>query len=71
MNSDETLDFETSGGETEIGILLENLGRVNYGQPHIFVQKKGLWEGAVYVNLEKVGSWNVTPLEFKKSFVNR
>ncbi|KAB7496374.1 Beta-galactosidase-1-like protein 3 [Armadillidium nasatum] len=37
---DQTLDFDTPGGETEISILLENLGRVNYGEPHYFVQKK-------------------------------
>ncbi|RXG50765.1 Beta-galactosidase-1-like protein 2, partial [Armadillidium vulgare] len=68
---DKTLDFEIpEGGETEVSILLENLGRVNYGEPHDFVQKKGIWEGAVYVNLEKVPRWDVTPLEFKKNFVN-
>ncbi|KAL7643806.1 UNVERIFIED_CONTAM: hypothetical protein RMT77_005812 [Armadillidium vulgare] len=68
---DKTLDFDIpEGGETEISILLENLGRVNYGEPHDFVQKKGIWEGALYVNLEKVARWDVTPLEFKKNFVN-
>ncbi|KAB7501869.1 Beta-galactosidase-1-like protein 2, partial [Armadillidium nasatum] len=68
---DKTLDFDIpEGGETEVSILLENLGRVNYGEPHDFVQKKGIWEGVVYVNLEKVPRWDVTPLEFKKNFLN-
>ncbi|KAL7630411.1 UNVERIFIED_CONTAM: hypothetical protein RMT77_019426 [Armadillidium vulgare] len=67
---DETLEFSTSGGETEIGFLIENLSRVNFGKPHYYKQKKGLWEGNIYVNLEKITTWEITPLEFKKSFVN-
>ena len=43
-----TIDLSEAGDKTGIftlDLLVENVGRANYGRPHEFVQKKGLWEG--------------------------
>lgn len=51
-------------------IVVENLGRVNYGVPHDYKQKKGLWEGPVHLDNAKLTNWTIVPLEFKKAWVN-
>lgn len=56
---------------SEVSILVENLGRVNYGQPHKFHQKKGLWEGPVTIDGVEPVEWNTYAIEFKSSQVNR
>jgi len=50
-------------------IMVENLGRTNYGQPHDFNQLKGLWEGAVSIDGTVLEDWEIIPLEFKSSWV--
>lgn len=41
------------------------MGRVNYGEPHDFVQKKGLWEGPIILDGYRLSDWLIVPLEFK------
>nr|XP_045607884.1 beta-galactosidase-1-like protein 2 [Procambarus clarkii] len=68
------LDKELSlpGGDAvaEVSILVENLARVNYGQPHKYHQKKGLWEGPVLIDDLQINEWIMYPLEFKAELVN-
>lgn len=52
-----------------LDIVVENLGRVNYGKPHDFKQKKGLWEGPVLLDGEPLYDWKIIPLEFKSKWV--
>uniref|UniRef100_A0A2P2I5I9 Beta-galactosidase n=1 Tax=Hirondellea gigas TaxID=1518452 RepID=A0A2P2I5I9_9CRUS len=66
---DKTVTITGTGSETDINILVENLGRVNSGYPHKFMQKKGLWEGSVLIDREVVNNWKMIPLEFKQSFI--
>ena len=33
-----------------LDLMVENLGRANFGSPHNFEQKKGLWEGDVLLD---------------------
>jgi beta-galactosidase len=70
LNRDKNISLPGNGNVDRLDILVENLGRVNYGAAHNFYQKKGLWEGDVLVDRERVLGWAMTPLEFKKSFVN-
>ena len=49
--------------------VVENLGRVNYGEPHDFNQKKGLWEGPVSIDGSILSNWTIVPLEFKGAWV--
>lgn len=51
-------------------IVVENLGRANYGVPHDYKQKKGLWEGPVLLDDVVLQDWTIIPLEFKKAWVN-
>ena len=34
----------------QLDILVENLGRANFGVPHTFNQKKGIWEGDILID---------------------
>ncbi len=52
-----------------LDIVVENMGRVNYGKPHDFVQKKGLWEGPVFLDGDRLSNWQIIPLEFKSDWV--
>ncbi|CAL4143066.1 unnamed protein product, partial [Meganyctiphanes norvegica] len=58
-------------GPQVLDILVENLGRVNYGKPHSFSMKKGLCEGPVLLNREKICNWTIYPLEFKSSWLQK
>ncbi|XP_044744677.1 beta-galactosidase-1-like protein 2 [Coccinella septempunctata] len=53
-----------------LDLLVENWGRVNFGLLPQFNQFKGLWQGGVLINKEKVTSWKIYPIEFKKSWNN-
>lgn len=64
------VDFENSKEIVVMDIVVENLGRVNFGVPHDFKQKKGLWEGPVYLDNVMLKDWTIIPLEFKKPWVN-
>lgn len=52
-----------------LDLVVENMGRVNYGHIPDFVQFKGLTED-VYLNDEKITGWEIIPFEFKKSWNN-
>ena len=77
---DAILDIDLTGvpgapfGDSEeviLDLLVENMGRANYGRPHEFMQKKGLWEGPVLLDGQELKDWEIVPLEFKKKGVNR
>lgn len=53
----------------DIDIVVENMGRVNFGEPHDFKQKKGLWEGPVFLDGVRLSNWQIIPLEFKSDWV--
>ena len=50
-------------------IIVENMGRVNFGRPHDFYQLKGLWEGPVSIDGNILSNWTIVPLEFKGAWV--
>lgn len=50
-----------------LDLIVENMGRVNYGHIKNFAQFKGLMDD-VYLNNEKILGWNIIPFEFKKSW---
>ena len=52
-------------------IIVENMGRVNYGKPHDFKQKKGLWEGPILLDGNQLFDWEIIPLEFKMAWINQ
>ncbi|XP_063613408.1 beta-galactosidase-1-like protein 2 [Penaeus indicus] len=62
---DKELTLPGTGAVAELSILVENLGRVNYGTPHKYHQQKGLWEGPVLVDGVRVDEWEIRPMEFK------
>ncbi|CAL4082809.1 unnamed protein product, partial [Meganyctiphanes norvegica] len=65
-------ELTLNGGSAPVSlkIMVENLGRVNYGKPHNFKQIKGIVEGPVLIDDVELGEWLITPLEFKKSFIS-
>lgn len=65
------LEFDSEArAVARLDIIVENTGRVNYGQPHDFMQKKGMWEGPVYIDDILQTNWTHIPLEFKTPWVN-
>ncbi|PYZ99367.1 hypothetical protein A6K26_009645, partial [Gammaproteobacteria bacterium 2W06] len=62
---DKELTLPGVGAVAELRILVENLGRVNYGAPHKYHQQKGLWEGPVLVDGVQIDEWEMQPMEFK------
>lgn len=50
-------------GVVSLELLAENLGRANFGVPHTFNQKKGIWEGDILIDNEVVDDWEHVPLE--------
>ena len=72
---DPTLSVELPQGVTcspscTVDLLVENLGRVNFGSPHDFDQKKGLWEGDILLDGEIVDGWEHVPLEMRSEWVS-
>ena len=59
------------GSECTLDLVVENLGRTNYGKPYQFDQKKGLWEGPVSLDGKIITDWEIIPLEFKGDWVRR
>lgn len=51
-----------------LDLLVENWGRVNFGGLEQFKQFKGLWQGDVLLNDDKLLNWEIIPLEFKRSW---
>ncbi|CAG9772538.1 unnamed protein product [Ceutorhynchus assimilis] len=50
-------------------IIVENWGRNGFGYVDQFYQLKGLWQGEVFLNNLQISSWEIIPLEFKKSWI--
>ena len=44
-------------------LMVENLGRANFGSPHNFEQKKGLWEGDVLLDERVLDDWEHISIE--------
>ena len=44
-------------------LMVENLGRANFGSPHNFEQKKGLWEGDVLLDGRVLDDWEHISIE--------
>jgi hypothetical protein len=63
--------YKKKSGVFTLDLLVENMGRTNYGRPHDFLQKKGLWEGPVLLNGKQIEKWDIVPLEFKSKWVKR
>ncbi|CAL4062079.1 unnamed protein product, partial [Meganyctiphanes norvegica] len=63
------LPKSSNEAEGDLVIIVENMGRVNYGQPHNFKQSKGLVEGPILLDEAPITNWTMIPLEFKKSFI--
>ena len=46
-----------------LDLMVENLGRANFGSPHNFEQKKGLWEGDVLLDERILDDWEHISIE--------
>lgn len=64
---DSNLKLPQTQQNATLDLIVENMGRVNYGSMNNFVQFKGLVSD-VYLNDEKLVDWKIIPLEFKKSW---
>ncbi|XP_066253938.1 beta-galactosidase-1-like protein 2 [Euwallacea similis] len=54
-----------------VDLVVEEWGRMNGGKYFQYNQTfKGLWQGDVKINNEKVSDWKIIPLELKKQWVN-
>ena len=53
-----------------IDFMVENLGRANFGRPHEFDQKKGLWQD-VLINDQSIRDWEIIAMEFNGAWVQR
>lgn len=53
-----------------LDLVVENWGRMNFGKLNQFNQFKGLWQGNVTINDEIISTWDVIPLEFRKTWTN-
>ena len=80
--SDSTLEIDLSlvpdcgssdGSDYEctLDLFVENMGRNNFGKPHQFDQKKGIWEGPILLDDVPLLDWEIVPLEFKGEWVSR
>ncbi len=72
VNKDSNLNFTSqqfsgSGNEHILDILVENLGRNNFGH-EMNGERKGL-NGEVLVNEKVHNNWEIYPLEFKQNFI--
>ncbi|XP_023243973.1 beta-galactosidase-1-like protein 2 [Centruroides sculpturatus] len=57
-------------GDHCLDILVENMGRVNYGVPlKLNSQRKGLWN-PVLLEEKELRNWSVYPLQFDEKFIN-
>merc|ERR1719422_2063223 len=52
-----------------LDLMVENLGRANFGSPHNFEQKKGLWEGDVLLDDQPLDDWEHIALEMKPDWI--
>lgn len=56
-------------GEKTLDILVENWGRVNFGVLANFDQRKGLWQGPVYLDNAELKDWQIYALEFNSKWI--
>nr|CAD7194984.1 unnamed protein product [Timema douglasi] len=71
--SDQELNLKERciGSNKTLDIMVENWGRVNFDNSlDAFDQKKGLWEGSVLLNGNKLEDWEIIALQFKRKWVN-
>merc|ERR1719452_81283 len=47
----------------QLDILVKNLGRANFGVPHTFNQKKGIWEGDILIDGQVIDDWEHRSIE--------
>ena len=55
--------------ECVLDLMVENMGRSNFGKPHEFDQKKGIWEGPILLDGIALTDWEIIPLEFKGEWI--
>lgn len=60
---------ERDSNDRQLDLMVENMGRVNYGLPKNFNQKKGIWEGPIKLDGAVQNNWRIIPLEFKSKWV--
>ncbi len=66
IGEDITLDFKSK--QLDLAILVENMGRVNYGHKLTApTQSKGLGRGAM-ADLHFIGNWKIYPLPLESVF---
>jgi beta-galactosidase len=61
-HGDSSINVEMPSGEVTLDILVENLGRINFG-PYLLENKKGITQGVVFDNQE-LKNWRMYPLPF-------
>jgi len=52
-----------------LDLMVENLGRANFGSPHNYQQFKGLWEGDVLLDGQVLDNWEHIALEMKPEWL--
>ncbi|XP_068990997.1 beta-galactosidase-1-like protein 2 isoform X2 [Neodiprion pinetum] len=75
MKKDTELTLNSDKAEEKtLDIIVENWGRVNFGVLADFDQRKGLWQGPVYLDGNELKDWEIYALEFDskwaKSLIN-
>ncbi|XP_043214981.1 beta-galactosidase-1-like protein 2 isoform X2 [Amphibalanus amphitrite] len=71
VTRDASMTLPCAAGAHTLDILVENMGRVNYGKPHVLnAQRKGLYEGPVLIDGVAVTGWEIYPMEMKKDWIN-
>ena len=67
---DAEYEFELNCEEgCTLDLMVENLGRANFGSPHNYEQKKGLWEGDVLLDDQPLDDWEHIALEMKPDWI--
>jgi len=69
-NQSKTIQLESTA-ERNVDLLVENLGRVNFGGPADYEYEKGLHEGSIIVDGEVIQEIETMALEFKSSWVKK
>jgi len=52
-----------------LDLMVENLGRANFGSPHNYEQRKGLWEGDILLNNQPLDDWEHIAVEMKPEWL--
>ena len=64
-----TNNLDGCDGGCTLDLMVENLGRANFGAPHNFEQKKGLWEGDVLLDNVPLDDWEHIAVEMKPDWL--